>query len=68
MKLAIGMMRGMQNLALDLRTLENIVGLNGALGTLVNLLGHRDINTTRIYTRLSVKIVAAQLFTIQLIA
>lgn len=41
---------------------------HGDLGTLASLLGHQDINTTRIYTRLSAKLVAAQLSAMQLVA
>lgn len=41
---------------------------HGDLGTLAGLLGHQDINTTRIYTRLSAKLVAAQLSAMQLVA
>lgn len=40
----------------------------GDLGMLASLLGHQDINTTRIYTRLSTKKVAAQLSAMQLVA
>lgn len=41
---------------------------HGDLGTLASLLGHQDINTTRIYTRLSAKMVAAQLSAMRLVA
>ena len=41
---------------------------HGDLGTLASLLGHQDINTTRIYTRLSAKMVAVQLSAMRLVA
>jgi len=40
----------------------------GDLGTLASLLGHQDINTTRIYIRLSARRVAAQLSAMKLAA
>ena len=40
----------------------------GDLGTLASLLGHQDINTTRIYIRLSAKTVALQLSAMKLTA
>lgn len=41
---------------------------HGDLGILASLLGHQDINTTRIYTRLSTQKVAAQLSAMKLVA
>lgn len=40
---------------------------HGDLGTLASLLGHQDINTTRVYIRLSSKVVASQLSAMNLV-